>query len=127
MALRLSLTMSAPDLAPEDVALVNEVLRSPSLSGGPMVERFEADWCARFGVPHAVAVSSGTAGLHLALIAAGVTSGDLVITSPFSFVASANAALYEGAVPVFVDIDPVTLNIDPMAVADALEGAAKPV
>jgi perosamine synthetase len=126
-ALRLNLTMSAPDIAPEDVALVNEVLRSPSLSGGPMVERFEADWCARFGVPHAVAVSSGTAGLHLALIAAGVTSGDLVITSPFSFVASANAALYEGAVPVFVDIDPVTLNIDQLAVADALEGAAKPV
>lgn len=119
--------MSAPDVQPEDIALVDEVLRSPSLSCGPMVERFEADWCARFGAPHAVAVSSGTAGLHLALIAAGVTSGDLVITSPFSFVASANVALYERALPLFVDIDPVTFNLDPAAVADALARAAKSV
>jgi dTDP-4-amino-4,6-dideoxygalactose transaminase len=113
--------MSAPDVSPADAALVDEVLRSSSLSLGPMVDRFEADWCARFGSRHAVAVSSGTAGLHLALLSAGVDAGDLVITSSFSFVASANVALYERAVPVFVDIDPVTFNIAPSAVAEALD------
>ena len=87
---------------------------------GPMVERFESEWAARLGVPHAVAVSSGTAGLHLALIAAGVSAGDAVVTSPFSFVASANAALYEGAMPVFVDIDPTSFALDPAATESAL-------
>jgi perosamine synthetase len=114
------ITMSAPDVSVEDRALVEQVLRSPSLSGGPMAKAFEAEWCERLGGGHAVAVSSGTAGLHLSLIAAGVRAGDFVITSPFSFVASANAALYERAVPIFVDIDPVTLNIDPAAVARAV-------
>ena len=74
------------------------------------------------GAPHAVAVSSGTAGLHLALRAVGVGEGDEVVTSPFSFVASANVALYEGARPVFADIDPVTLNLDPDAAAAAVTG-----
>src|SRR5688572_12852550 len=114
------ITMSAPDVSAEDSALVEQVLRSSSLSGGPMVHAFEAEWCQRLGGAHAIAVSSGTAGLHLSLIAAGVRAGDFVITSPFSFVASANAALYERAVPIFVDIDPVTLNIDPAAVARAI-------
>jgi FlaA1/EpsC-like NDP-sugar epimerase/dTDP-4-amino-4,6-dideoxygalactose transaminase len=114
------ITMSAPDVSAEDRALVEQVLRSSSLSGGPMVHAFEAEWCERLGGGHAVAVSSGTAGLHLSLIAAGVHPGDFVITSPFSFVASANAALYERAVPIFVDIDPVTFNIDPEAVAQAV-------
>ena len=114
------ITMSAPDVSAEDSALVEQVLRSSSLSGGPMVNAFEAEWCERLGGAHAIAVSSGTAGLHLSLIAAGVRAGDFVITSPFSFVASANAALYERAVPIFVDIDPVTLNIDPAAVAQAV-------
>jgi perosamine synthetase len=115
------LTMSAPDVSAEDCALVEQVLRSSSLSGGPMVHAFEAEWCERLGGGHAIAVSSGTAGLHLSLIAAGVRAGDFVITSPFSFVASANAALYERAVPIFVDIDPITLNIDPAAVAQAVD------
>ena len=114
------ITMSAPDVSAEDMALVEQVLRSSALSGGPMVAAFEAEWSACHGGPHAIAVSSGTAGLHLSLIAAGVRAGDLVITSPFSFVASANAALYERAVPIFVDIDPVTMNIDPSAVAQAV-------
>jgi perosamine synthetase len=112
--------MSAPDVSAEDMALVQQVLRSSSLSGGPMVEAFEAEWCARLGGAHAIAVSSGTAALHLSLIAAGVRAGDFVITSPFSFVASANAALYERAVPIFVDIDPITMNLDPSAVAQAM-------
>jgi perosamine synthetase len=114
------LTMSAPDVSAEERALVEQVLRSSSLSAGPMVQAFEAEWSERLGGGHAIAVSSGTAGLHLALIAAGVRAGDFVITSPFSFIASANAALYERAVPLFVDIDPVTLNIDPAAVAEAI-------
>lgn len=120
MQMRMQITLSAPDVADEDIALVEQVLRSRALSGGPMLERFEAEWAARLGVRAAVGVSSGTAGLHLALITAGVTAGDLVITSPFSFIASANAALYEHAVPVFVDIDPLTFNLDPDAVAEAL-------
>ncbi|ODS58177.1 MAG: polysaccharide biosynthesis protein [Acidobacteria bacterium SCN 69-37] len=119
------ITMSAPDVSADDMALVEQVLRSSSLSGGPMVQAFEREWCANLGGAHAVAVSSGTAGLHLALIAAGVHTGDVVVTTPFSFVASANAALYQHAVPVFVDIDPVTMNIDPAAVDEAVRAIAR--
>ncbi len=97
-----------------------EVLRSGQLSLGPRLADFERRFAARVGVPHASAVSSGTAGLHLALRAVGVGEGDEVVTSPFSFVASANAALYERARPVFADIDPVTLNLDPQAAAAAV-------
>lgn len=97
-----------------------DVLRSGQLSLGPRVAEFERRFAARVGAPLASAVSSGTAGLHLALRAVGVREGDEVITSPFSFVASANAALYERARPVFADIDPVTLNLDPQAAAAAV-------
>ena len=92
-----------------------EVLRSGRLSLGPQLREFERRFAARVGAPFASAVSSGTAGLHLALRAVGVEQGDEVLTSPFSFVASANAVLYENAKPVFADIDPVTLNLDPGA------------
>jgi perosamine synthetase len=104
---------------PEERAVI-EALRSGRLSLGPRVEEFERRFAERVGAPLASAVSSGTAGLHLALRAAGVQDGDEVITSPFSFVASANAALYERARPVFADIDPVTLNLDPDAAAAAV-------
>ena len=97
-----------------------DVLRSGQLSLGPRLGEFERVFAARVGAPHACAVSSGTAGLHLALRAVGVERGDEVLTSPFSFVASANAAVYEGARPVFADIDPVTLNLDPQAAAAAV-------
>ncbi len=97
-----------------------DVLRSGQLSLGPRLGEFEQAFAARIGAPMASAVSSGTAGLHLALRAVGVSDGDEVITSPFSFVASANAALYERARPVFADIDPVTLNLDPQAAAAAI-------
>ena len=97
-----------------------EVLRSGQLSLGPRVPEFEQRFAACVGAPFACAVSSGTAGLHLALRAVGVGDGDEVVTSPFSFVASANAALYERARPVFADIDPVTLNLDPTAAAAAV-------
>ncbi|CAB4877252.1 unannotated protein [freshwater metagenome] len=96
-----------------------EVLRSGQLSLGPKTVEFERRFASRLGTEHAMAVSSGTAGLHLALNAVGVGPGDEVITSPFSFVASANAILYTGAKPVFVDVDPISLTIDPDAVAAA--------
>ncbi len=109
-----------PVLGPEEEAAVIEVLRSGQLSLGPRGPAFEAAFAARLGVPHASAVSSGTAGLHLALRAVGVSDGDEVVTSPFSFVASANVVVYERARPVFADIDPVTLNLDPQAAAAAI-------
>jgi perosamine synthetase len=104
--------LARPDLGAREEELVLEVLRSARLSLGPVLERFErafADW---LGVEDAVAVSSGTAALHLGVRALGWGPGDEVVTSPFSFVASANCLLYEGASPVFCDIDPVTLNVD---------------
>ena len=104
-----------------------EVLRSGQLSLGPRVAEFERVFAARVGAAHACAVSSGTAGLHLALRAVGVEAGDEVITSPFSFVASANAAVYEGARPVFADIDPVTLNLDPDAAEAAVTSRTKAI
>jgi perosamine synthetase len=115
-----TIPLAKPVLGAEEEALVLEVLRSGQLSLGPRVPAFEQAFAARLGIAHACAVSSGTAGLHLALRAVDVGEGDEVITSPFSFVASANSILYERARPVFADIDPVTLNIDPAAVAAAI-------
>ncbi len=112
--------LARPVLGDAEERAVIEVLRSGQLSLGPRLGEFERLFAARVGAPHASAVSSGTAGLHLALRAVGVGEGDEVVTSPFSFVASANAALYERARPVFADIDPVTLNLDPDAAAAAV-------
>lgn len=111
--------MSAPDIGEAEREAVLEVLRSPRLSMGPRVQAFEQSVAGFVGAEHAVAVSSGTTGLHLCVRAAGVQDGDLVITTPFSFVASANVLLYERAVPIFVDVDPVTGNIDPRLAAQA--------
>jgi perosamine synthetase len=115
-----AIPLARPVLGPEEEAAVLDVLRSGQLSLGPRVPAFERAFAARLGAPHACAVSSGTAGLHLALRAVGVQEGDEVVTSPLSFVASANAILYERARPVFVDVDPVTLCIDPAAAAAAV-------
>jgi perosamine synthetase len=115
-----TIPLARPDLGPREEELVLEVLRSGVLSLGPMGRRFEEAFAAFVGTRHAVGVSSGTAGLHLGVRLAGAGPGDEVITSPFSFVASANCALYEGAEPVFADIDPVTLNLDPAAVEAAI-------
>ncbi len=112
--------LARPTLGLEEEQAVLAVLRSGQLSLGPRLAEFEQGFAARVGVAHACAVSSGTAGLHLALRAVGVGEGDEVVTSPFSFVASANAPLYERARPVFADIDPVTLNLDPDAAAAAV-------
>jgi perosamine synthetase len=112
--------LAQPVLGAEEEALVLEVLRSGQLSLGPRVPAFEQAFAARLGVPHASAVSSGTAGLHVALRAAGVRDGDEVVTSPLSFVASANAVLFERARPVFADVDPLTLCLDPQAAEAAV-------
>ena len=117
----MQISLSSPDITRAEIDLVNQVLCTPRLSMGPMIERFESAFADFIGTKHAVAVSSGTTGLHLALIAAEVEEGDLVFTTPFSFVASANCILYVGATPVFVDIDPHTLNMDSQKLAEVLE------
>ena len=104
-----------------------EVLRSGRLSLGPTGPRFEALLADAVGAPYCAAVSSGTAGLHLCMRLAGVGPGDEVITSPYSFVASANCAIYEGATPVFADIDPRTFNLDPAAVEAAITPRTKAI
>jgi perosamine synthetase len=109
--------LAKPDVGEREEELVLEVLRSGRLSLGPMLDRFEQDFAAWLGVEDAVAVSSGTAALHLGVRAMEWGTGDEVVTSPFSFIASANCLLYEEATPVFCDIDPTTLNIDPDAAA----------
>ena len=114
-----AIPLARPVIGRAEEERVLDVLRSGQLSLGPQLPAFERAFAARLNVPHASAVSSGTAGLHLALRAVGVSDGAEVVTSPFSFVASANAVLYERARPVFADIDPVTLNIDPDAAAAA--------
>ena len=117
--------LAKPVLGPPEEEAVLAALRSGQLSLGPRLEEFETAFASWLGAPHASAVSSGTAGLHLALRAVGVSDGDEVVTSPFSFVASANAVLYERARPVFADIDPVTLNLDPDAAAAAITGRTR--
>jgi perosamine synthetase len=112
--------LSAPYIGEREEELVLEVLRSGSLSLGPTLDRFEELFAERVGAAYAAAVSSGTAGLHLAVRLAGVGAGDEVVTTPFSFVASTNCFLYEGATPAFADIDPRTLNLDPAAAEAAI-------
>jgi perosamine synthetase len=114
-----AIPLAKPELGAREEELVLEVLRSGRLSLGPMGERFERAFAEWLGVEDAVAVSSGTAGLHLGVRALGWGAGEEVLTSPFSFVASANCLLYEGARPVFCDVDPETLDIDPEAAAAA--------
>jgi perosamine synthetase len=119
------INLSAPWIDERDEELVLEVLRSGWLSLGPTGPRFEGLFADAVGAPHCAAVSSGTAGLHLCMRLAGVEPGDEVITSPYSFVASANCAIYEGATPVFADIDPHTYNLDPAAVEAAITPRTK--
>ena len=120
--MRLSLEaipLARPYLDEREEELVTEVLRSGRLSLGPTIERFEELLAERIGAPYVAAVSSGTAGLHLLARSAGVGPGDQAITSPISFASSANCFIFEGAEPVFADVDRRTLNLDP----DALEAA----
>ncbi len=112
--------MSSPDLTDAEREAVAAVLNTRTLSIGPEIVAFEEAIAKLAGCRHAIAVSSGTAALHLCVRAAGIQEGDLVITTPFSFVASANVLLYERAVPVFVDVDPITGNLDPEQVEAAV-------
>jgi len=115
-----AIPLAKPDIGPREEELALEVLRSGRLSLGPMQDRFERDFAGWLGTEDAVAVSSGTAALHLGVRALGWGEGDEVLTTPFSFVASANCLLYERATPVFCDVDPVTLDIDPAAARAAV-------
>ena len=122
-----SVPLSGPYLGEREEELVLEVLRSGRLSLGPTIDRFEELLAERIGAPYAAAVSSGTTGLHLLCITAGIGPGDEVITSPYSFAASANCFMYEGGIPVFADIDPRTLNLDPAAVEAAITERTKAI
>jgi perosamine synthetase len=115
-----AIPLARPVIGEPETERVLEVLQTGRLSLGPLLAEFEQEFARRVGARCASAVSSGTAGLHLALRAAGVSDGDEVVTSPFSFVASANVVVYERARPVFADIDPVTFNLDPDAAAAAV-------
>lgn len=112
--------LSAPDVGEAEIAAVEAVMRSGRLSLGPRLDEFEARACARLGAAHAVAVSSGTAGLDCALRALRIGPGDEVITAPFSFVASANAILHVGATPVFADVERDSLAIDPARIEECI-------
>lgn len=121
----MQITMSSPDLTDAEIAAVNGVLRQPILSIGPQIVAFEQALAAHIGAAHGVGVNSGTSGLHLCVIASGVEAGDLVMTTPFSFIASANCVLYERAIPVFVDVDPLTGNINPDLVVEAAHALSR--
>jgi perosamine synthetase len=110
---RMKIPLSQPDITEAEIQAVAAVLRTPRLSLGPKLEEFEQAMAGYIGVPHAVAVNSGTSGLHLCIRALGIGEGDEVIVPSFTFIAAANAIRYERAKPVFIDIDPATLNLDP--------------
>lgn|ERR1700738_5013761 len=112
--------LSAPDITQAEIDAVTTVLRTPQLSLGPELPAFESALAEFHSVPHAIAVSSGTAGLHISLLTLGVGAGDEVIVPSFAFIAVANAVFQAGATPVFVDIDPLTLNLDPARVEEAV-------
>ncbi len=122
---QMKIPMSSPDLTDADRQAVINVINTPILSMGKYTTDFEKTFSDLTGAKHAISVNSGTAGLHLCVRAAGISAGDLVITTPFSFVASTNALLFENAIPVFVDIDPRTGNIDPKLVAEAAKNIEK--
>jgi len=126
-ALNPPIPLSQPDITQKEIDAVVEVMRTPTLSIGPKLDQFETACAEIAGRRHGVGVSSGTAGLHCMMIAGGVGEGAEVITTPFSFVASANCVLYVGAKPVFVDIDPKTLNMDVDKVAAAITPRTKAI
>ncbi|HTX80393.1 MAG TPA: DegT/DnrJ/EryC1/StrS family aminotransferase [Longilinea sp.] len=125
MSNQFKVPMSSPDLTDAERQAVMAVLNTPDLSMGSRIDAFEQSICTFTGNKHAIGVSSGTAGLHLCVRAADIKAGNYVITTPFSFVASTNVLLFEQATPVFVDVDPVTGNIDPVLTAQAVDDLQK--
>jgi len=117
--------LSSPDINSKDRHAVLSVLKTRHLALGPKLAEFEKRFAQYIGCKYAVAVNSGTSGLHLLIRALGIKKGDEVITTPFSFIASANCILFEGAKPVFVDINPWTLNIDPAKIEKAITKRTK--
>jgi dTDP-4-amino-4,6-dideoxygalactose transaminase len=115
-----NIPIASPQMGEEERQAVLAVLDSGQLAQGPVVERFEREFARWCSVPHAVAVASGTAALHLLMLAHGLKEGDEVITTPFTFIASANSVVYTGARPVFVDIEPDTFALDPARVEAAI-------
>jgi len=123
----MSIPLSKPEIGEKEKELVNEVLDSGWLSTGPMTEKFEKNFADYMGAEHAIAVNSGTSGLHLLIRALGIEEGDEVITTPFSFISSSNCILFEKAKPVFVDIDSDTLCIDSEKIEDAITNQTKAI
>lgn len=119
--------IAKPHITRSEKRAVLDVLNSGNLSLGPKHKEFEEKFAKKIGTKYACSVSSGTAGLHLAMIAANIKPGDEVITTPFSFVASANSILYVNAKPIFVDIDPVTFNIDLSKIEKAITKKTKAI
>jgi perosamine synthetase len=124
---RIDVPLSSPWITQDDIDAVVAVMQTPTLSIGPQLKAFERAVADLVGASHGLGVNSGTSGLHLILDALGIGPGDEVITSPFSFVASANCIIYTGATPVFADIDPVTLALDPAAVEAAITPRTKAI
>ena len=119
--------LARPDITQAEIDAVNEVIQSPILALGPWAMRFEKAMADYVGAKHAIAVNSGTSGLHLLVRAFGIGEGDEVITTPFSFIASSNCIVYERAKPVFVDIELGTANIDPSLIEDAITPRTKAI
>ncbi|NMB63188.1 MAG: DegT/DnrJ/EryC1/StrS aminotransferase family protein, partial [Chloroflexi bacterium] len=119
--------IAKPIIGQEEKKAVLAVLDSGILAQGPRVKALEEAFAEYCGVEHAIAVSSGTTALHIALLAHGIAAGDEVITTPFSFIATANCILYVGAKPVFVDIDPLTYNIDPLQIEKAITSRTRAI
>ena len=123
----MKIPLSSPDITDLEIKHVTGVLRTPNLSLGPMLVEFETKMAGLVGVEYAVAVNSGTSALHLIIRSLGIKDGDEVITTPFSFIASANCILFERATPVFVDIDPLTLNIDVNLIEERITNKTKAI
>lgn len=123
----MEIPLSRPDITQAERDAVHEVLCTPNLSLGPKVPEFEQLFCQYLGCRYALAVNSGTSGLHLVLRAMGIGAGDEVITTPFSFIASSNCILFDGGRPVFVDIDPETWNIDPARIESAITSRTRAI
>jgi len=123
----MKVSMSSPDISDHEIKAVNRVLKTRWLSLGPILTEFESAFSTYLGIDHATAVNSGTSGLHLCMIAADIGVGDEVITPSFSFIASANCILYERGTPVFVDIDPLTGNMDPTCIEASISPRTKAI